>query len=234
MTLQGFNTLAPGKCGSSFTSVLTWNEYYRSSSSALRPVEFSSAECHRPPLMITQHWFRLWLGAVRQQAIAWTNADLCKHWFKLWLGAIRQQAIAWTNADLCKHWFRLWFGIVRQEGITWSNVDPDLCHHMASQYVNSSSPSASYMHQWIGPALLQIMACHLVSAKPLSEPILEYYQLYPMEQTSEIVIKIPNFSFTKMHLKISSAKWRPFCPGGNELTVEWVHTWEYIALWLPV
>ena len=34
----------------------------------------------------------------------------------------------------------------------------------------------------------------------------------------EILIKILNFSFTKMHLKILSAKWRPFCPRGDELT----------------
>ena len=34
---------------------------------------------------------------------------------------------------------------------------------------------------------------------------------------NEILIKMQNLSFTKMHLKISSAKWRPFCPGGNEL-----------------
>ena len=33
---------------------------------------------------------------------------------------------------------------------------------------------------------------------------------------SEIWIKIQTFSFTKMHLKLSSAKW-PFCPGGDEL-----------------
>ena len=36
---------------------------------------------------------------------------------------------------------------------------------------------------------------------------------------SEILIKMQNFSFTKMHLKISSAKWRPFCPGGDELII---------------
>ena len=35
---------------------------------------------------------------------------------------------------------------------------------------------------------------------------------------SEIVINIQSFSFTKMHLKISSAKWRSFCAGGDELT----------------
>ena len=33
---------------------------------------------------------------------------------------------------------------------------------------------------------------------------------------SEIRIKIKNFSFMKMHLKTSTAKWRPFCPEGNE------------------
>ena len=34
---------------------------------------------------------------------------------------------------------------------------------------------------------------------------------------SEILIKIQNFSFMKMHLKISSAKRRPFCPGEDKL-----------------
>ena len=34
---------------------------------------------------------------------------------------------------------------------------------------------------------------------------------------TEILTKVQNFSFTKMHLKISSVKWRPFCPGGDEL-----------------
>ena len=31
--------------------------------------------------MISQHWFRKWLGAVRQQAITWANVDpdLCRH-----------------------------------------------------------------------------------------------------------------------------------------------------------
>ena len=34
---------------------------------------------------------------------------------------------------------------------------------------------------------------------------------------SEILIGIQTFSFTKMHLKMSSAKWRPFCLGLNVL-----------------
>ena len=34
---------------------------------------------------------------------------------------------------------------------------------------------------------------------------------------SEILIEIHTFSFKKMHLKMSSAKWRPFCLGLNVL-----------------
>ena len=34
---------------------------------------------------------------------------------------------------------------------------------------------------------------------------------------SEILIGIQTFSFKKMHLKMSSGKWRPFCPGLNVL-----------------
>ena len=36
---------------------------------------------------------------------------------------------------------------------------------------------------------------------------------------SEILIEIPTFSFKKMRLKVSSAKWRPFCFGLNVLIV---------------
>ena len=37
---------------------------------------------------------------------------------------------------------------------------------------------------------------------------------------SEILIKIQNFSFRKIYIKIPSVKWRPFCPGEDELTIE--------------
>ena len=43
------------------------------------------------------------------------------------------------------------------------------------------------------------MVCRLFIAKPLSEPMLRYCQLDP--NFSEILFKIQNFSFTKMHLK---------------------------------
>ena len=48
------------------------------------------------------------------------------------------------------------------------------------QWVNSSPPpSATYMRLGIGSALVQIMACRLFGAKPLSKPMLGYCQLDP-------------------------------------------------------
>ena len=40
---------------------------------------------------------------------------------------------------------------------------------------------------------------------------------------NEILIKMQNFSFTKMHIRISSAKWRTFGPRGDQLKILWVH-----------
>ena len=39
---------------------------------------------------------------------------------------------------------------------------------------------------------------------------------------SEILIEILTFSFKKMRLKVSSAKWRPFCLGLNVLKLCWI------------
>ena len=74
------------------------------------------------------------------------------------------------------------------------------------------------MHQWIGSALVQIMTCCLLGAKPLSKPILGLLSTGSLgTKFSETFIKIQNFSFMKMHRKISSVKWRPFCPGEGQL-----------------
>ena len=42
---------------------------------------------------------------------------------------------------------------------------------------------------------------------------------------SDILIEILTFSFKKMHLKMSSAKWRSFCLGLNELSLPSVITY---------
>ena len=75
------------------------------------------------------------------------------------------------------------------------------------------------MRQWIGSALVQIIACRLFGAKPLSKPNAEILSIL-LEGTNlnEHLIKMQNFPFTIMHLKVSSEEWRPFCSGREELT----------------
>ena len=45
--------------------------------------------------------------------------------------------------------------------------------------VNSPPHSAAYMRQWTRSAMVQIMVCCLLSAKPITEPTLSYSQLDP-------------------------------------------------------
>ena len=76
------------------------------------------------------------------------------------------------------------------------------------------------MRQWIGSALLHVMAWRRAGAKPLLEPMLTYCQLGPFKTNfNEILIEIQTCSFMKMHLKMSSAKCPPFCPG----SLQWRH-----------
>ena len=50
------------------------------------------------------------------------------------------------------------------------------------------------MHPVTRPSLVQIMACHLFDAKPLSEPMLAYHQLGPKEHISmKFNLKIKGF-----------------------------------------
>ena len=49
---------------------------------------------------------------------------------------------------------------------------------------NSSRTSDAYMRLWMMLSLVQIMACRLLGAKPLPEPMMDYYSLNPWEQIS--------------------------------------------------
>ena len=61
---------------------------------------------------------------------------------------------------------------------------PDNKWSTAEYPLNSFPPSAAYIRQWIGSALVQIMACRLFDAEPLSKPMLGYSQLDPYKEIS--------------------------------------------------
>ena len=59
--------------------------------------------------------------------------------------------------------------------VHWHIVQSDYNHY--AELLNSSPSCASYMRQWIGSVLVQMMACRQFSAKPLSKAMLEYCYL---------------------------------------------------------
>ena len=67
------------------------------------------------------------------------------------------------------------------------------------------------MCQWIGSALVQIMACHYLNQCWIIAN-------WAIGNTLQWNFNHNQYIFKKMHLKMSSVKWRPFCPGGDELT----------------
>ena len=91
--------------------------------------------------------------------------------------------------------------------------------------VNWLIPSDVYMRWQNRPSLVQIMACCLFGAEPLSEPMVAFCQVGPLGTNfSEILIRIQAFSFKKIRSKMSSAKWHPFCLGPNVLSYQLVIT----------
>ena len=92
-------------------------------------------------------------------------------------------------------------------------------------------PLVPYMRQWIGSALAQIMACRLFGAKPLSKPMLGYCQLDCQEQTSvKIESEFYHFHSRKCIWKCHLPEWRPFCPGGDELS-QAMHSLRQLTHW---
>ena len=82
------------------------------------------------------------------------------------------------------------------------------------------------MCQWIGPALVQIMASWLFGTKPLPEPMLAYFQLESWKQISmKFESELYHFLSRKFIWKCRLPKWWPFCPGGDELISSTERTW---------
>ena len=127
---------------------------------------------------------------------------------------------------------------VRQQAITWANVDPDLCCHMASLGHNE----LTHQHPFVLTLQLQMPVqlthrgreTHICVGKltiiasdnglsPGRRQAIIWTNagillIRPLGTNfSEILIKILTFSLKKMHLKMSSAKFRPFCLGLNVL-----------------
>ena len=74
--------------------------------------------------------------------------------------------------------------------------------------INSSLPCAAYMPHGTGSALIQAMACRLLGAKPLHEPMLAYYRLDFWQQISV------KFKLKFYHFHSRKCIWRCCLPNG--------------------
>ena len=77
--------------------------------------------------------------------------------------------LGWAKSKI---WFKMWLYLLQT------------LNQFSMVWLNSLRPSDAYMRQWHKPLLVQIMACRLSGAKPLSEPMLPYYQLDHKEHNS--------------------------------------------------
>ena len=62
--------------------------------------------------------------------------------------------------------------------------------HVSENSIYASPDSAAYMRHWIGWALVQIMACRLFGAKPLSKQMQGYFNETLGTYFGEILVKI--------------------------------------------
>ena len=133
-----------------------------------------------------------WINFLWPNVMPYGDRDLGQHWFRYRNNLLPDSTkpLPQPNIDnsllrlCCIHVWRISQSVPKifiQYNIFKNDNFKFIVTHRQSHWVNSSPPSDPYMRQWIGSALVQIMACRLISAKPLSEPMLEYCYL---EQTS--------------------------------------------------
>ena len=111
-------------------------------------------------LTIFQHWFRWWLGSVQA-----TNHYLNQRWLvslTTHICVTRPQRVnsLWPSDAIWHH------------EISVINIGSG--NRLVLEDINSLRPSDAKMRQQSKSSLVQIMACRLIGAKPLSEPVLEY------------------------------------------------------------
>ena len=113
-----------------------------------------------------------------------------------------------------------WLGVVMQQIITWINVDKD-------SWCNVASLGHDVLTHWGRVTHICVSKLTIIGSDNGLSPRRRQAIIWtnaamlligPLGTNfSEILIEILTFSFKKMCLKVSSAKWRPFCLGLNVL-----------------
>ena len=144
------------------------------------------------------------------QVLAWHHKQVTSHYFNQWWpSSLMHLCIMVTRAQWVK---------AQIKPVQLPLTHPPLCCIYASVSrvsIGSDNGLSPVRHQAI-----TWNNTHLLSIRPLGTNL------------CEIGIKTQKCSFMKMHLKISPAKWRPFCPGGDELIMLHQHFFYQNNCWL--
>ena len=116
----------------------------------------------------------------------------------IWIGNLSSSKICYrTNSDIL---YDLPFSTMEVKSYQWYENLYASVNWISTGSGKGLAPNRRQAITWTN--------VHLLSIEPLGTSF------------SEIRIKIQNFSLKKMHLKMPSAKWQPFCPGRDELKPE--------------
>ena len=143
--------------------------------------------CLWPKCVIDQIRLQIWTGVM--------VVVMCEDiWSDLFIRIIIKAEGIFIKFQLWAHKLFVKWVHAAHHNLNWREICLDsgpfygcwfFAHATTAQHLfNSSPPSAAYMRQWIGSALVQMMAWRLFGAKPLSKPMLGYCQLDPSDQTS--------------------------------------------------
>ena len=183
---------------------------------------FGNNPLSEPVMLATIHYLNQWCW---QQSIIWTsdvgNNPLSEpvmlatiHYLNQWCW---QQSIIWTsdvgNNPLSEpvmlatiHYLNQWCW---QQSIIWTSDEP----MMLCCFYNSPAPSAAYM-SGNQVSIASDNGLSPIQHKAIMQTNAGLLLIEPLGMNfSEILIKIQNFSFTKMHPKTLPAKCQPFCLG---------------------
>ena len=112
---------------------------------------------------------------------------------------------------ISRYWSRSWLGAIREQTITYINVDLNIClltHWGRVTHICIGKLTITGSDNGLSPERHQAIIWTSAGAL-LIGPLGTNF--------SEMLFRIQIFSFKKMHLKMSSAKWHPFCTSLNEL-----------------
>ena len=149
------------------------------------------------------------------------DIDRDQHWLVAW----QHEAITLTDIDLSSEVF---YGIhLRPISQVLMNLILDMCLGIALLKLLPHLPGDD-LTRWSWVTHICVSKITIIGSdsglsltrwQPITWTNVEILLIWLLGTNfSEILIKIDTFSFKKMHLKMSSGKWRPSCLGLNVLT----------------